>query len=37
MILQTALAAREEILEGLQAGAYYLTKPFDEDMLLSVL
>lgn len=38
VILQTALAAKEEILEGLQAGAYYyLTKPFDEDMLLSVL
>ncbi|MCB1785671.1 MAG: response regulator [Chromatiaceae bacterium] len=38
VILQTALAAREEILEGLQAGAYYyLTKPFDQAMLLSVL
>ncbi|MCB1801962.1 MAG: response regulator [Gammaproteobacteria bacterium] len=38
VILQTALAAKQEILEGLQAGAYYyLTKPFDEDMLLSVL
>ena len=38
VILQTALAAKEEIIEGLQAGAYYyLTKPFDEDMLLSVL
>lgn len=38
VILQTALAAREEMVEGLQAGAYYyLTKPFDEDMLLSVV
>jgi CheY-like chemotaxis protein/anti-sigma regulatory factor (Ser/Thr protein kinase) len=38
VILQTAMAAKEEMLEGLQAGAYYyLTKPFDEDMLLSVL
>ncbi|MCB1772527.1 MAG: response regulator [Gammaproteobacteria bacterium] len=38
VILQTALAAKDEILEGLQAGAYYyLTKPFDEDVLLSVL
>lgn len=38
VILQTALAAKEEVLEGLNAGAYYyLTKPFDEDMLLSVL
>lgn len=38
VILQTALAAKAEILEGLRAGAYYyLTKPFDEQMLLSVL
>ena len=38
VILQTAMAAKNEVLEGLQAGAYYyLTKPFDEDMLLSVL
>lgn len=38
VIMQTALAAREEILEGMQAGAYYyLTKPFDEEMLLSVI
>ena len=30
--------AKQEIVEGPQAGAYYyLTKPFDEDMLLSVL
>lgn len=38
VILQTALAAKEEILEGMQAGAYYyLTKPFDEALLQSVL
>jgi CheY-like chemotaxis protein/anti-sigma regulatory factor (Ser/Thr protein kinase) len=38
VILQTALAARAEIVEGMQAGAYYyLTKPFEEAMLLSVL
>jgi CheY-like chemotaxis protein len=38
VILQTALAAQDEILEGLQAGAYYyLTKPFDEAMLRSVM
>lgn len=38
VILQTAMAAKDEILEGLQAGAYYyLTKPFDEEVLLSVL
>jgi CheY-like chemotaxis protein len=38
VILQTALAAREEVLQGLQAGAhYYLTKPFDGQLLHSVL
>lgn len=38
VILQTALTAREEMIEGLRAGAYYyLTKPFDREMLLSVL
>jgi CheY-like chemotaxis protein/anti-sigma regulatory factor (Ser/Thr protein kinase) len=38
VILQTAMAAKEDIVDGLKAGAYYyLTKPFDEDMLLSVL
>ncbi len=38
VILQTPLAARVEVLEGLQAGAYYyLTKPFDGAMLRSVL
>jgi len=38
VILQTALAAPEHILEGIRAGAYYyLAKPFDEEMLRSVL
>jgi CheY-like chemotaxis protein/anti-sigma regulatory factor (Ser/Thr protein kinase) len=38
VILQTAMAAKDEMLEGLQAGAYYyLAKPFDQAMLLSVL
>jgi CheY-like chemotaxis protein/anti-sigma regulatory factor (Ser/Thr protein kinase) len=38
VILQTALARREEMLEGIRAGAYYyLTKPFDVEMLLSVI
>jgi CheY-like chemotaxis protein/anti-sigma regulatory factor (Ser/Thr protein kinase) len=38
VILQTARAGKDEILEGLQAGAYYyLTKPFEENMLLSVV
>ena len=38
VILQTTPAADVEILEGLQAGAYYyLTKPVDQAMLRSVL
>ena len=38
VILQTALAAKDEILEGIRAGAfYYLTKPFEEQLLRSVL
>jgi len=38
VVLQTAMAAKEEILEGIKAGAhYYLIKPFDEELLLSVL
>ncbi|PYQ49724.1 MAG: response regulator receiver protein [Acidobacteria bacterium] len=38
VILQTALAHRDQILEGIRAGAYYyLTKPYDRDLLLSVV
>jgi CheY-like chemotaxis protein len=38
VILQTAAARREQMLEGIRAGAYYyLTKPFDVEMLLSVI
>ena len=38
VILQTALAAKQEILEGIQAGAYYyLSKPFEEELLRSVV
>ncbi len=38
VILQTAMARKEEIQEGIRAGAYYyLTKPFDEDELLSIV
>lgn len=38
IILQTAMAAKNEIIEGMNAGAfYYLTKPFDGDMLLSIV
>jgi CheY-like chemotaxis protein len=38
VILQTAKAAKSDILEGLQAGAYYyLTKPFEKDQLLAIV
>lgn len=38
VIMQTARAAKEDILEGMQAGAYYyLTKPFAEELLYSVV
>ncbi len=38
VILQTALNNHEEILEGMRAGAfYYLTKPFEEEQLLSII
>jgi len=38
VIFQTAKAAESDISEGLKAGAfYYLTKPFEEEVLLSVV
>lgn len=38
VIFQTAKTSQTDISEGLEAGAhYYLTKPFDEDILLSVI
>lgn len=38
VIFQTAKAAAADIAEGINAGAYYyLTKPFDEEILLSVV
>ena len=38
VILQTAAASPKEIQEGIDAGAfYYITKPFNEEVLLSVV
>jgi DNA-binding response OmpR family regulator len=38
VILQSALVARDEVIEGIRAGAYYyLTKPYDIEMLISVV
>lgn len=38
VILQTARAAKADVVEGIRAGAYYyLAKPFDEAMLISVV
>lgn len=38
VILQTARAGKEDVVEGIRAGAhYYLAKPFDEAMLVSVV
>ena len=38
IIMQTASADKESIMEGIKAGVfYYLTKPFDEEMLMSLV
>jgi len=38
VILQTAFSAEQEIIEGIRAGAYYyLTKPYNATMLLTVV
>lgn len=38
VILQTAFAGRDEILDGMRAGAYYyLTKPYDAETLAAVV
>lgn len=38
VILQTAAAAHDQVCEGIEAGAfYYLTKPYEERVLLSIL
>lgn len=38
VILQTSLGAKEAILEGIQAGAYYyIPKPVEKDLLVSIV
>jgi CheY-like chemotaxis protein/anti-sigma regulatory factor (Ser/Thr protein kinase) len=38
VIMQTSSIAKQDIIEGLRAGAYYyLTKPYDPDMLIEVV
>jgi DNA-binding response OmpR family regulator len=38
VIMQTAAAAKEQVAEGLRQGAYYyLTKPFERDVLLAIV
>ena len=38
VIMQTAAASKDDVVTGLQAGAYYyLTKPFEEDVLRSIV
>lgn len=38
VVMQTAAATKEQIIEGIEAGAYhYLTKPYDEQTMVSVV
>ncbi len=38
VIMQTAMAAKKEVMEGIEAGSYYyLTKPFEGEMLISIV
>ncbi len=38
VIMQTAKAGKDDVLEGLQAGAYYyLTKPFEKEAMLAIV
>ncbi len=38
VVMQTAAAASTQVLEGIQAGVYYyLTKPYDDEVLLSIV
>ncbi|HYI12053.1 MAG TPA: response regulator [Thermoanaerobaculia bacterium] len=38
VIMQTAMSSRQEVIEGIRAGAYYyLTKPYDASTLLAIV
>lgn len=38
IVMQTAAASKEQMLEGISAGVYYyLTKPYDEDTMLAIV
>jgi CheY-like chemotaxis protein/anti-sigma regulatory factor (Ser/Thr protein kinase) len=38
IVMQTAAAQKEQILEGIQAGVYYyLTKPYDKEIFLGII
>lgn len=38
VIMQTAAAEKEQVVEGIRAGVYYyLTKPYDRDIMLSIV
>ena len=38
VVMQTAAAGKEQVAEGLRQGAYYyLTKPFERDVLLAIV
>ncbi len=38
VVMQTAATSQEEVAEGVRAGAfYYLTKPYEEELLLSIV
>ncbi len=38
VIMQTAAAEKEQVIEGIKAGVYYyLTKPYDPDLMLSLV
>lgn len=38
VVMQTAASAPEEVLEGIKAGVYYyLTKPYEQEMLLGIV